>query len=118
MTKEELIKLADASDNAENEVYMAIERLTKDKPFIVFDPEKVDTEEGLSRDEIFELPYGYNVGKHGYYDEGRVQSVQGIDVKVYMLGEDNDGEIFEMELHQIPESSRTEILRLIASRME
>lgn len=92
-------------------VAVAIKGLTQEKPLVLFDPKTVDD------DELREFPSGYEVGRHGDYLEGHVQSVCGDDVTLFLTGDDY-GDTIEIQLNQLPFGSQIDLLSYIEKTLK
>lgn len=115
MTKDELKTLVEQGWSNVRAVVEAIKTLTAEKPFVLFDFEKIDTDEGISQDEMYDLPFAYYVDKHFFYCEGRIQRIEGNDVTMIFTGEEY-GEEHQLELQQVPYESLLEVLSMLAER--
>jgi len=102
------------------EVTDTIKNDTKDNPLNVFtlnedgDPVDIDGEL-MDPDAIYDLPYGYVVGKYNEYFQGVVKVVNGNDVTLYMTGEEF-GELWDTEVDQLPFETRVELLNFLMKR--
>lgn len=88
MTKAELESLTKQGWDSIRSVAKAIRELTAENPLVLFDKDKLNKEGGLNSDELYDLPYGYNVDKYSTYQQGAVMEVQGGDVKLFLTGDE------------------------------
>lgn len=111
--KEELETLQQTGWDAIRNVAAVIEKMTKDKPLVLFTKEQVEKEEV----EIYDLPYGYNVDKYSTYQQGAIMEVQGTNIKLFLTG-DEFGQIMDSELGYIPFECQLQILSYLEEREE
>lgn len=109
--KEELELLQQIGWDAIRNVAAAIEKLTADKPLVLFTKEQVEKEEV----EIYDLPYGYNVDKYSTYQQGAIMEVQGTNIKLFLTG-DEFGQIMDSELGYIPFECQLQLLSHLMER--
>ena len=117
MNKETLKSLQEQGWDLIRSVAAAIEKLTADKPLVLFEKDKMNQEGGLNTDEIYDLPYSYNVDKYSTYQQGAVMEVQGTNVKLFLTGEEF-GELFHVELSSISFDNQSDLLTYLAERAE
>lgn len=103
--------LFERAENIVQEVYEAIKTLTVNDPLTVFNGDDFEGD----ADEIWDLPYGYYIGKYETYNEGRIKEVQGENVKLFLMGE-RHGEAWEQQLYEVPFQSQLEILEMLIER--
>ena len=115
MNKEQIKELVERANESITNVAQAIRTLTTDKPLILFDKDKIDTEEGISSDEVYDFPYGYFVGKYESYLSGVVQKVEGNEVTLFLTGEEFGG-VYEITLDQLPFESLVDLLHILTER--
>jgi hypothetical protein len=108
-------ELIEKANEVETQVRETLIRLTEKSPLILFDKDKIDTEEGISNDEVYDFPYGYFVGKHEDHLSGVVQKVEGNEVSLFLTGEEF-GSIYEITLDQLPFGSQIELLTYLEER--
>lgn len=116
--KEELELLQQIGWDAIRNVAAAIEKLTADKPLILFTKEQILNEEGdVTEDhiELYDLPYGYNVDKYSTYQQGAIMEVQGTNIKLFLTG-DEFGQIMDSELGYIPFECQLQLLSHLMER--
>lgn len=111
--KKELSKLYDDVNNAISLLIKKISEETKNKPLILFEFDKVDTDEGISIDEMYDMPYAYYVDKWGYYCEGRIARIEGDDVVMIFTSESDYGEEYYLNLNEVPIESLVAVLDYI-----
>lgn len=114
MTKEDIRNLESSANLLYVNVILAIRELTAENPLVLFDKSKVDEDEEL-RDNIYEFPYGYYVGKYQYYNQGAIMKVHGNSVTLFLTGEEW-GEEHEQELDEVPYSSLVNLLTYLIER--
>ncbi len=117
MNKETLKSLQKQGWDSIRSVAAAIEKLTADKPLVLFEKDKMNQEGGLNTDEIYDLPYSYNVDKYSTYQQGAVMEVQGTNVKLFLTGEEF-GQVFDSELAYVPFECQLQILSYLEERAE
>ncbi len=117
MNKEKLKLLQQQGWDTIRDTSDAIRTLTEENPIIIFEKDKIDTEEGISEDEIYSLPYGYNVDKYSTYQQGAIMEVHGSDVKLFLTGEEF-GQVIESELEYIPFECQLFLLSYLENRPE
>jgi len=114
MTKKQIAKLQAKANKLYADVILAIIELTAENPLILFDKSKVDEDDEL-RDNIYEFPYGYYVGKYQYYNQGAIMKVHGNSVTLFLTGEEW-GEEHEQDLDEVPYSSLVDLLTYLNER--
>ena len=114
--KKKLTELVKQANQVAIDVVQNVIDLTKDNPLTIFTDEEAEEDE-FRDEECYELPWGYYVTKHFYYLEGIVQEVHGAKIKLFMKGDDW-GEIYETEIHQLPQGVLVDILELLIERDE
>ena len=117
MNKESLKTLQTQGWDSIRSVAAAIEKLTAENPLVLFKKDKLNTDEGIATDKIYDLPYGYNVDKYSTYQQGAIMEVQGTNVKLFLTG-DEFGNIEEITLDQLPFGSQIELLTYLKERAE
>ena len=114
MTSKEIESLCDDAWSIVHKVTDAIKELTAENPLILFDKENVDP----CADELYDLPYGYYVGKYDSYNEGTIWKVHGNDVTLFLRGEGMFGEEWELTLDQLPFESLVSLLDFLIKKDE
>jgi hypothetical protein len=114
MTKENLETLKTQGWDTIRAVSDAIRTLTAENPLILFDKDNVDS----CGDELYDLPYGYYVGKYDSYNEGTIWKVQGNDVTLFLRCEGMFGEEWEQTLEEVPFESLVSLLDYLIERAE
>lgn len=113
MTKDELKTLEDVAWNSIANVQKAIRTLTAENPLVLFDKDNADGE----ADELYDLPFGYYVGKYDSYNQGAIQRVCGDEVTIFFTGE-QFGDTHELSLSDLPIESQIDLLGYLANRIE
>ena len=111
MNKAEIKTMQALANQAIANVFNAIKTLTAEKPLIVFNREEADV------DSVLDLPYGFNVDKYGYYEQGAIYKVEGDAVELFLTG-DNWGQIYHTELCWIPYDQQVDLLDYLMERAE
>ena len=107
--KKEFKDLHDKAISIENELVTTIAEKTAKKPLRLFK----NPEEKMMDGTIYDYPYGYWVDKHDCYNEGRIMSVQGEKVTLYMTGEGFTDNMFKTTLWSIPFDSLIDLLKYL-----
>ena len=115
--KEQLKELQKQGWDSIRNVAKAIRELTAEKPLVLFKKDELNKEGGLNSDELYDLPYGYNVDKYSTYQQGAIMEVQGSDVKLFLTG-DEFGQVWDSELEYVPFECQLQILSYLEERAE
>ena len=111
MWKEACSKLQAMAYATINEVTNFIKGHTEEEPLILFDKSNL---EDVS-DEFYDLPFGYYVGRHGDYNEGKIVEVQGKNVLMVLSG-DEFPKTWELELSELPFETLVQLLSYLKER--
>jgi hypothetical protein len=111
--KQELKELQNLANRCLNDVANVIRILTADNPLILFDKDTIESD----NDTLYDLPFGYYVGKYEYYNEGTIWKVHGNDVTIMLRGE-QFGDTWELSVSDLPFESQVDLLTYLAERIE
>lgn len=114
MTNEQIESLRDDAWSIVRKATDAIKTLTAENPLILFDKDSIDPCEN----ELYDLPYGYYVGKYDSYNEGTIWKVHGNDVTLFLRSEGMFGDEWELTLEQLPFESLVLLLDSLIKKDE
>ncbi len=115
MTKDDLEKLVELCNDCMNGVTDAIKTLTAEKPLILFEKDKLNTDEGIASDEVYDFPFVDLIGRHDDHFSGVIMSVQGEDIKVFLTA-DEYGQVWDANLDDVSFSAQVDLLQYLIER--
>ena len=116
MSKDDLEKLVELCNDCMSGVTNAIKELTAVNPLVLFEKDKLNTDEGIMSDEVYEFPFVDLVGRHEEHFSGVVMSVQGEDIKVFLTA-DEYGQVWDASLSDVSYPAQVDLLQHLIERM-
>jgi hypothetical protein len=111
MDNEQIKSLMDEAWKTIANVQHAVRTLTAENPLILFNKDTIESDD----DTLYELPFGYYVGKYEYYNEGTIWKVHGDNVTIMLRGEEF-GDLWELTLDQLPFESVVSLLEFLIKK--